>query len=280
MKKNVLPFFSILLVLTLTLSSFSSAAADYSDDPWVNPVSGDMEFDTTSVPPSALPGTIELANQMLVPASFPKGETQFGGNGVRITGFDGGKATVCYSLKASEVAYGWGGKIGSWDGTKWVLLPTSIAPVPEEASATSACATITGSGTYAFIKYVVETGKLPKDKCAFDVFVFPSSTYTGYIAPYDYGTFIGFYFLSGAMHEGMEVTLTSLYSVPTDYMIVTGVGTGTTIEVGPGIFYVPFITPMQYSLRYDVQAWYFQVSIDGCVKDLNWPDDYKSPFSD
>jgi hypothetical protein len=167
MKKTVLPFFSFLLVITLVLSSFSSASADYSDDPWVTPVSGDLEFNTTIVPLSSLPGTIELSSQMLVPAGFAEGEVQFGGNGVRITGFDGGKATICYSLTASEVAYGWGGKVGSWDGAKWALLPTSIAPVPEEGSATSACATIYGNGTYTFIKYVADVSLLPNANCPY-----------------------------------------------------------------------------------------------------------------
>ena len=98
---------------------------------------------------------------MLAPVGFPEGEAQFEGAGVQVTGMDSGKATVCFSLSTIAVNQGWGGKVGVWNGTKWVQLPTTFT-TPEDSSSSLACATITGSGTYAFIKYVVDPDLLPK----------------------------------------------------------------------------------------------------------------------
>lgn len=165
MKKFFIPLFSFLLVLTLLLGSFGSAKAEIGDDPMVTPISGDMEFTTEVVPIAALPGTIELASQMLAPVGFPAGEAQIGGSGIRVKGMDSGKATVCFTLATIAIKQGWGGKVGVWNGTKWVQLPTTIK-TPEESSASLACATISGSGTYAFIKYIVDATLLPKSTVA------------------------------------------------------------------------------------------------------------------
>jgi hypothetical protein len=168
MKKVVIPLFSCFLVLTLLLTSFSIAKADSNDDPVVTPVSGDMEFQTEIVPLTNLPGTTEL-NQMLVPVGFPTNEAQFGGNGVLVKSMDSGKATLCYFIRSIELKQGWGGKIGIWNGTKWNLFATSIT-IPDEGSYSTACTNIYGSGTYAFIKYIVDRSLLPtKPECSFTI---------------------------------------------------------------------------------------------------------------
>jgi len=180
MKKFYGPLFCFLLVLTLLLGSFASARAAVGDDPVITPVSGDMEFTTEVVSIAALPGTIELASQMLAPVGFPTGEAQFGGNGIRVTSMDSGKANVCFTLSTVAVNQGWGGKGGVWNGTKWVLLPTAITTTSDEAASTTACATITGNGTYAFIQYVVDPAKLPTTGlplCNFEVGGLISMTY-------------------------------------------------------------------------------------------------------
>jgi len=153
---------SLLLVFTLLLGSFTTTQAAAGDDPMVTPVSGDLEFTTEIVPIAHLPGTTALASQMLVPVGFPAGEAQFGGNGIRISSMDSGKATACFSLNTVAVKQGWGGKVSVWNGAKWVLLPTTISTTSDEAASTTACATISGNGTYAFIQYVVAPEKLPK----------------------------------------------------------------------------------------------------------------------
>jgi hypothetical protein len=159
MRKIALPFFSCLLVLTLLLGSFGSVKAAIGDDPIVTPVSGDMEFTSEIIPIASLPGITELAGGMLAPAGFPEGEAQFEGNGIRVTGMDSGKANACFAISGTQ--YGWGGKVALWTGAKWELLPTTIT-TPDETPNSTACATITSSGTYAFIKYVTDPTKLPK----------------------------------------------------------------------------------------------------------------------
>ncbi len=160
MKKFVLPLFGGLLVLSLLLGSFGTARAAPGDDPVVTPVSGDSDFTTEVVAIASLPGTVELAGGMLAPVGFPAGEAQFGGAGVLVKGFSSGKATACFSLSAAAINQGWGGKVALWNGAKWVRLATSIT-VEDETNTAIACATITGSGTYAFIKYVTEPDQLP-----------------------------------------------------------------------------------------------------------------------
>lgn len=145
----------------MLFTSFSSVNAEAVNDPVVTPVSGDMEFTAAVVPIAALPGITELAGGTLVPAGFPADEAQFGSNGVKVTDFTSGKATACFSITGVED--GWGGKVGRWDGSQWVLLPTSITSY-EESLVSSACTTITASGTYTFIRWVADPTLLPTIK--------------------------------------------------------------------------------------------------------------------
>jgi hypothetical protein len=165
MFKSKRVMFGIALVLTLVLASFSTAKADSMDVPTLTPVSGDQVFSSSLISLEALPGTVKLG-EMTVPTGFPSGEVQFGGQGIAVSGMNYGQASLCYNIKTAEVGQGWGGKVGIWDGSKWVLMPTAIT-MPKEGSLASACATITGSGTYAFIKYVADASLLPKQKCSF-----------------------------------------------------------------------------------------------------------------
>jgi hypothetical protein len=186
MKRKALPLFSFLLAFVLIIASFGSARADAGQDPVVTPVSGDTDFTSEVIPIASLPGVTELAGGMLVPVGFPAGEAQFGGNGIRVTSMDKGKATACFSISTAAINLGWGGKVGVWNGSKWVQLPTTITSF-EETPGSLACATITGNGTYAFIKYVVDSSLLPKmQPCDFGIdyqimdnygFAYPPSSY-------------------------------------------------------------------------------------------------------
>ncbi|MEA5079178.1 MAG: hypothetical protein VB013_11470 [Anaerolineaceae bacterium] len=167
MKKGMRLIFSLAIILTFMLASFSTAKADSADAPVITPVSGDQVFSTSLVSIEALPGTVKLG-EMTVPDGFPSGETQFGGQGIVVSGMDYGQASLCYNIKTTEISQGWGGKVGMWNGEKWDLLATTITS-PAEGTLASACATITGSGTYAFVKFVVDPSLLPPAKCAFDI---------------------------------------------------------------------------------------------------------------
>jgi hypothetical protein len=278
MKKFVLPFFSLLLVITLALSSFSSVTAA-GGDPWVTPVSGDMDFTATVVPIASLPGVTKLANQMLVPKGFPTGEAQFGGNGVRVTGLEAGKATACFSLSALEVSKGWGGKVGMWDGTRWVLLPTAIAPVAKEASSTSACAGITDNGTYAFIKYIAEPELLPKGLPACGVMTFAGPW------EYDFGNFDG-WMSEGLIYNdpivpiGTSISYQILNVVPSGFFTsgTTGSGLVTRIdEPVPGVFISIVTFDPQVVFEYDhwasLDSFILRINLPECYTDFHYPED-------
>ena len=128
MKKGPsLPFFSCLLVLTLRLGSFGSAHAEVGDDPVVTPVSGDMEFTTEVIPIALCPVPLNWLTPCCTRRLPPAGEAQFEGAGMRVTGMESGKATACFTLSTIAVRPALGGKVGAGTGTKWVLLPTTIA---------------------------------------------------------------------------------------------------------------------------------------------------------
>jgi hypothetical protein len=268
MKKLLLPFFSCLLVVTLALSSFSSVTAAGGGDPWVTPVSGDMDFTATVVPIDRLPGVVELASQMLAPVGFPEGEAQFGGNGVRVTDFASGKATACFSISAQEVANGWGGKVGMWDGAKWVLLPTAIAPVAEEASTTSACAGITGNGTYAFIKWIADAGKLPTMKeCDFDIYMDLTGYYTIFEDDYLQGWITGIMLWSEADLAGAPVSFRQLSAVPEGWFVIEGTGYGTLSAMGPGAYITVFNDFLWFTEQYgQAESLTFYLTIGNCYK--------------
>lgn len=277
MKKYIFSVFSFLIVITLLLGSFGIARAAADDDPVVTPVSGDNEFATEVIPIASLPGTNELATQMLAPVGFPAGEAQYGGNGVRVSGLSTGKASACFTLSTAAIDQGWGGKVGVWNGAKWVLLPTSITPLQESPNSL-ACATITGDGTYAFIKYVVAPDKLPTMQSCGEMSI---------AGPYDYD----FNNYDGWMSAGASLTNFSLpFGTPISYGIIqqdpagffkSGTfGTGMVTASGelmPGFYFSIITFDPQIEFTYDYYAnlnsFVFRVYFPNCYTDFVYPDD-------
>ncbi len=276
MKKFVLPLFSGLLVLSLLLGSFATAKAAPGDDPVVTPVSGDTDFTTEIVAIASLPGTTIL-DEMIVPVGFPAGEAQFGGNGILVKGFDSGKATACFSLSASAVNEGWGGKVAVWNGAKWVRLATSITTA-DETNTALACATITGSGTYAFIKYVAEPDKLPGYASCGDLAI------AGPIK-FHFDTYDGWMSMGGAISLfpiplGTEVSFQIIQQDPEGFFYTGTSGTGivtTSEEVDPGIYvtYITFDPIVEFTYDYyeNLNSFVFRVFLPGCYTDFTYPDD-------
>jgi hypothetical protein len=243
MKKLVLSIFTCALVLTLLLGSFRVAKADPGDFPVVTPVSGDKVFSIKFEPLSSLPGTSE-SDHLFVPVGFPIGEVQFDGTGITVKGLDYGKATLCYSIRSIEIKQGWGGKVGVWNGTKWVLLPTTFT-TPEEALNSTACATITGSGTYAFFKWIADTTLIPegptegpigpRTECGFNFGTFraqyPNTWGTGGYNP-STRTF-SLWFFSSQMPVGVPVTY-SISGVTPDGAITGDLVGSTNVAVNYG----------------------------------------------
>lgn len=163
MKKYLFTAIGICLVFTMLLSTYGSASAyprptSGVPAPTVNPVSGDLEFETSVIGTASLPGVTTLDSGMLIPVGFPAGEKQFEGSAVRISKMDYGSANACFPFTGAK--YGWGGQVGMWDGAQWKLLPTTIT-TPEESTISYACAAINGNGNYAFIKWVADKSLLP-----------------------------------------------------------------------------------------------------------------------
>lgn len=240
MKRLALPLFSCLLVLTLLLGSFRTANAAAGDPPVVTPVSGDTEFTTEIIPIASLPGTTGLANQMLFPVEFPLSEKQFEGAGILVKGMDSGKATACFNITGTEV--GWGVKLGLWDRAKWVLLPTSITP-PTEIPNSFACATITGSGTYAFIRWVTDPDKLPVylPSCGDLTFAYPIDAgfddYEGWMSR---AIVLSYYLIP----YGTPISFQLINVIPSGFFTAGTSGSrivSSSVELVPDTWYVAFV---------------------------------------
>lgn len=157
MKKTCLLFLSICLIFSLvplnTASAITAPIPLQSPSNWeppvITPLTGDKEFTVKTLDPIALTtGTTKTENNLVVPAGFPLGQKQFGGEVALVKDFDGGTARACFSLP--NYRYGWDGGISQWNGSAWTPLPSSLTEGKEGGPAT-VCTTIYGNGTYALI---------------------------------------------------------------------------------------------------------------------------------
>jgi len=202
-----------------------------------------MDFTTEFIPIAQFPGTTEF-NQMLVPVGFPSGEAQYEGDGVVVSGMDNGKATACFYITGTQ--YGWGGKVGLWDGTKWVKLATTITPL-EESNKSLACATITGNGTYVFIRYVVDPSLLPvKGICGYDItYAWGTASDADNADRWQKGYINHFEIYSNTDLTGKTVTVSLLRSDPAGGYVWYGTATGVLIHSYSTYYYFS-VSPTVY----------------------------------
>ncbi len=183
MKKICLSLLSLCLILSLLPVSTANATTaplpgkptSYWEPPVITPLTGDKEFTIKTLDPIALTdGTSKTANNLVVPAGFPLGQKQFGGEVALVKDFDGGTARACFSLP--NYRYGWDGGIFQWNGTKWAALPSTLTEGKEGGPAT-VCTTIYGNGTYALITGFAHPekafGNLPVCSEDFEAFTVP-----------------------------------------------------------------------------------------------------------
>ncbi len=149
MKKSALLVLGVCLALSLVLANFQPASAYDLPAPSVTPVSGDREFTATPTAISKLPGILPNDNGIILPAGFPSGTAQFMGEGMLVSGFSGGTATLCFPVPAAQSE--WVGTIHEWIDGKWTRLTTSVTQGNAEDTLAMACTTIYGDGTYAMI---------------------------------------------------------------------------------------------------------------------------------
>lgn len=159
------------LVFAMLAASFGSARAANNSldlpDPTTHYVSGNPEFKVKTIGTANLPGVTHTDSGMLIPAGFPVGEKQFEGNGIQISNLDGGSVKACFPFTGTQ--YGWGGQVGKWNGSKWLLLPTSTT-TPAESRISYACTTVSSDGDYTFLKWVIDPSKIPvaKSVCGYN----------------------------------------------------------------------------------------------------------------
>jgi hypothetical protein len=275
MKKTVLAFLGITLILSMLLASFGTVkAAPSGDDPEVMPVSGDLEFTTTVLNPSSLPGTVKNAAEVIFPVGFPVGEMQFKGNGILVKGFDSGTARACFSFPTYR--YGWVGSVYQWTGSKWSKLTTSITEDVEGSSAT-ACADIHTSGTYALItNYKGNAVAKEIQECVDIEFIWPNL---------EEGEGNRYYILGGDVYPPIPVgTLVSyelLNITPVGSLTgnlyaegyVDSIGPAFGVEENPDAAYVVFPrgTYIDYSENWADITFKVRFYTMGCYKDFDYP---------
>lgn len=274
MKKRFVVLLSVLLCAFLLLGTFGAVSAKSSPisnstalpDPTVTPVSGNTKFDVSLLSMLELPGATTLDSGLLVPTGFPSGEKQFEGKGVQISGFTYGSAKACFPVVG--VSLGWGGKVGTWDGTKWKLLPTTITAVDEQPYSL-ACATISANGTYAMIDWVVDPSKLPENSgvCQFGIKYEYDENY-GYVDGWNLE-----FEVPGSVPNGTPVTYTITQIEPTYTGTLLSGASGST-EVGDSyghsaVFDQPVIFSLSPAPSYFIARFVFPTL--KCHLDLAYP---------
>ena len=279
MKRFFLPLLSFVLVISVLLTSAGNVSAmpvkDGSANPSVSWVSGDKVYTVDNIALVNLPGTTTTGSGMIVPAGFSiKGEKQFEGVGIKVSGFDSGKLNACFPITA--VTQGWSGKVGRWNGSKWELLSTKIA-TSKESVYSLACANLTSNGVYALIKWVSDPEKLTSNKgnCNYQILntygtEVDWSSSTG--DTYNYSVFDDYWMVrSDTNLDGMSVTITLIASSPANsYRLSPSSFSGTLYSNGGNYYRLEPITIINWEsdiYPYPVTATY-RFDFGNCYQDF------------
>ena len=274
MKKKLGIVISLLMCFSLLAISFGTAEAGSAPatlpDPQVTLTSGDSNFSTELLSIVNLPGVATLSSGMLAPAGFPAGSKQFEGVGIQVSAFTYGSAKACFPVTGTSV--GWGGQVGKWDGTKWVLLPTTITAA-EEQPYSWACTNIYEDGTYAFIKWVVDPSKLPGlPDCKFPIQnIFPFLNDTVVNGDWQTGSFGGMVILLSDTSVNLSdyrVTVSVASSQPDGYFTLSGNFTGTPLMFLSNVFFLIPSSPVTFSENINTNAINFHLNFGSCVQNF------------
>lgn len=257
----------VFVILVLLLVTVQTAFAESNTGPVVTSLTGDSQFLVTKLSVDKLPGTTHNTGGILIPVGFGNGEKQFDGDGVVISGLSYGSASACFPIKA--VSQGWGGKVGKWDGGKWVLLATKVTS-PAETDHSNACATITSDGTYALLSWVVDPSKLPANTanepaCDFSINAVYNIT-SGPSEHDDYFTtsLIGIVLDYPGITTGVPVSVSFLSANPTGSFVLTGTGSGTIIDGGGEGYEVLFNPGLPLTIYYSNLSYTYRIKIGSC----------------
>jgi hypothetical protein len=273
MKRTLLTVFSFVIMFCFVLTSFGSVQA-YSEptDPVVTPVSGDLEFTTQVVAPLTLGAAVVADGDRYLPAGYAKGDLQFIGNAVIVSGFDSGTATACFSNPGYR--FGWIGNVYQWLNGKWNLLPTTTTEGVEDLSAT-ACTTIYGSGTYALLAgyKTPEGGQCPKISfVSLGIFPYAEGMTLFGIA------IVGDFPLTWAP-AGTPVSFKISNISPAGSLSgpMTGSGEVTNGGTDPDGTFAVWMLPEGFDYEFtgeELPSFTVRVSVKGCHYDYHFPEDY------
>jgi hypothetical protein len=213
-------------------------------------------------------GTIALADEMPIPVGFAKGEKQFEGPGLKVTGFDYGKARICFPI--SSIGQGWGGKVAKWTGSKWEMLASTIS-TPTENLYSLACSSINSSGTYALITWVVDASKLPtavqKPTCNFSVSWVELTSAT---PPISYGAYFTtnitqLKLYSTADLNGKNVAISVNQSTPSGAYTWNGSASGTLSSIGTNEYSLGPFTAVLATLNTSLTSEEYLLDFGSCT---------------
>lgn len=235
--------FSLFITCALLMITIGSVNANTGPKPVITPLSGDQDFSVTYLNLNQMPGSVLNSNGTPLPTGFTNGEKQFDGWGAVVSGLRYGSASACFPI--SGISKGWGGQVGQWDGSKWVLLETTIT-TPEESNISKACTTIYGDGTFALLSWVVDPSLLQdtagsSSTCSFKItslgnimsdMVWVGDDFTALL--------VGISFRATGDVVGLPVTVTLLSANPVGSYGVTGTGSGTVAVSGGGGYVIWF----------------------------------------
>jgi hypothetical protein len=258
----------VFLIVVLLLVSVQTVFADSSSTPRVTSLTGDNKFSVTLISINDLPGSTLNSSGLILPVGFGNGEKQFNGEGVLVSGLSYGTASACFPIKG--ITQGWGGKVGRWNGSKWVLLPTTVT-TPTDSDHSIACATITSDGPYALLSWVVDPSKLPSSSnpyqptCSFSVTSVDINT-SGPLEYTDYYTtdLMGISINYPGITTGVTVTVTLLSSNPSGSFVMTETGSGTTTDGGEEGILVNFNPRVPLTIYYTNLSYTYLLKIGNC----------------
>ena len=264
MKKSL----GVFLVIIILLVSVQTVFADSSSAPSVTSLTGDSHFSVTLVSLNNLPGSKLNSNGLLIPTGFGNGEKQFNGEGVLVSGLSYGSASACFPIKG--ITQGWGGKVGKWNGSKWVFLPTSVT-TPAESDHSIACATISSDGTYALLSWVVDPSKIVNNSnpyqptCSFTVTSVDNITSGPSEGPEYFTTSLtGISIDYPGITTGVPVTVSLISSNPSGSFIMTGTGSGSTSDGGGEGIVVNFTSGVPLTIYYTNLSYTYLLKIGNC----------------
>lgn len=266
MKKSAIIVLTGVLMLAFFMSNIGTASAyriinPSLPDPTATFAQGNPQFSAKVIPTVDLRGLDTLADGMLVPTGFPKGEKQFEGKALEISGLSKTTINLCFPIKGTSS--GWGGQVGYWDGTAWKLLATTITPAPE-STLSWACASASVNGQYSLIKWIVDASLLPKTikpACSFTIDLFgpidsgDPKREDGHVVISDV---VAYAFVGSEDLTGRNVKITFLRSDPTGTLLINGhssnfVIANGTIEgsEGPGLEQIDTVAPLEIDSYFD-----------------------------